>query len=143
MEEKSILLRRAVISARGRRKPFFRGLRACPFHLNLPSVSSIASLLTGERGQRPRRRPCLILRPNTGLLWSKFPPSFSLLVLIEGSARLTSARRMSQYWVGTSRNGWMIRYAGTARFTLTTKLVGAPKPQAFSFQASPCNPHTG
>src|SRR5215472_17237270 len=81
MEEKSILLRRAVISARGRRKPFFRGLRACPFHLNLPSVSSIASLLTGERGQRPRRRPCLILRPNTGLLWSKFPPSFSLLFL--------------------------------------------------------------
>src|SRR5262249_23010914 len=119
MEEKSILLRRAVISARRRRKTFFRGLRACPFHLNPPSVNSIASLLTGERGQRPRRRPCLILRPNTGLLWSKFPPSFSWLFLIEASARLTLAHRSNQYWVSPSKNGCMIRYAGTARFSLT------------------------
>src|SRR5262247_3693517 len=130
MEEKSILLRRAVISARRRWKPFFRGLRACPFHLDPPSVSSIASLLTDEKGQRPRRRPCLILRPNTGLLWIKFPPSFSWLFLIGASARLTSAHRSSQYWVSPSKNGCMIRYAGTLRFTLTTKLVGAPKPQA-------------
>src|SRR5262249_24725865 len=98
MEEKSIILGRGVISGRLRWKPFFIGFRACPFHLNPTSVSSIASLLAGERGQRPRRRPCLILRPNIGLLWSKFPPSFSWLFLIEASARLTSAHRSSQYW---------------------------------------------
>src|SRR5215510_12507597 len=105
MGEKSILLRRAVFSARWRRKPFFRGLRTCPLHLRPLSVNSIASLSTGERGQRPHRRPCLILRPNIGLLWSKFPPSFSWLFLIEASARLTSAHRSSQYWVSPSKNG--------------------------------------
>src|SRR5262245_10127612 len=104
MEKKSILLRREVLSLRRRRKTFLRGLRACPFHLNPTSVSSTASLLAGERGQRPRR-PCLILRLNTGLLWSKFPQSFSWLFLIEASARLTSAHRSSQYWGSPSKNG--------------------------------------
>src|SRR5262245_62139448 len=105
MEEKSILLRRAVFSVCRRRKPFLRGLRACPPHLHSTSVNSVASILTGERAQRPRRRHCLILRPDTGLLWSKFPPSFSWLFLIEASARLTSAHRSSQYWVSPSKNG--------------------------------------
>src|SRR5215510_5793820 len=104
MEEKSILLSRGTLSVHRRRKTFLRGLRACPFHLNPPSLSSTASLLAGERGQRPRR-PCLILRPNTRLLWSKFPQSFSWLFLIEASARLTSAHRSSQYWVSPSKNG--------------------------------------